>query len=265
MAVLELQRHPSATQPQRQSWVAAHPVVAFVIGAFAFSWLSWGASWLVGGMAGNVLFVIGAFGPALAAATVVHRTGGSVRAWIAPLAKWRVPARYYAYALGLPMLVVGAMNGVMAALGYEIVPSLLVDRLPMYLATMAFVAVLGGGQEEPGWRGFALARLQARWSPMRATLVLGLVWGLWHLPIYGPVGWLLPMLLAFFYTYLFNRTGSVLLCVLLHASFTPALENLILVPEQVHGVGDAVIGLTVLAAVLVLVAATRGRLGLRTD
>lgn len=260
MSVIQLDR-PTAALEGRRGWVTDHPVIAFVIGAFTFSWLLWGASWLAGGMAGNVLFIIGGFGPLLSAAAVVHLTGGSLRSWIAPLLHWRVPARYYAYALGLPVIVVAVMNGAMAALGYQLVPSLLLDRLPTYLVTVAFVAVLGGGMEEPGWRGFALLRLQARWSPLRATLVLGLVWGLWHLPIYGPIGWVLPLLLAFFYTYLFNRTGSVLLCVLLHASFTPALEQLILLPEQVHGVGDAVIGLTVLGAVLVLVAATRGRLG----
>jgi len=65
------------------------------------------------------------------------------------------------------------------------------------------------------WRGFALPRLQQRYSPVRATLVLELFWSLWHLPI-GPqtLLWIVP--LALLYTWLFNRTHSIVLCVLLH-------------------------------------------------
>jgi hypothetical protein len=60
---------------------------------------------------------------------------------------------------------------------------------------------------------------------VRATLLLGLVWGVWHVPLYGPAGFVVPMALAFFYTVLWNRTHSVALCILLHASFTPAQDS----------------------------------------
>jgi uncharacterized protein len=123
------------------------------------------------------------------------------------------------------------------------------------------VALLGGGQEEPGWRGFALPRLQATRSPLRATVILGLLWGLWHVPLYGPLGFVVPLLLAPFYTYLFNRTGSVIPSLVLHGSFTAAQDHLTLLAHEVHGGTDAAIGLTYLFAGLVLVLATRGRLG----
>jgi hypothetical protein len=67
--------------------------------------------------------------------------------------------------------------------------------------------------------------------------------------------------LAFFYTWLFNRTGSVLLCILLHASFTPAQDHLLLLRDEVHGVTDLAIGLAYLGAIVALVGLTRGRLG----
>lgn len=132
-----------------------------------------------------------------------------------------------------------------------------------------FVAVLGGGQEEAGWRGFALPRLQRRWRPWRATLLLGLIWGVWHIPLYGPLGWILPLFLAFLYTYLYNVTESVFACVLLHASFTPALENLILVPASAapagdaHGAADLAILGTVVLAAATLTVVTKGNLGYR--
>ena len=61
-----------------------------------------------------------------------------------------------------------------------------------------------------------------------ATLILGIGWGVWHIPLYGPAGFVVPMVLAFFYTWLYNRTRSVLLCILLHASFTAAQDHLLL-------------------------------------
>jgi membrane protease YdiL (CAAX protease family) len=94
-----------------------------------------------------------------------------------------------------------------------------------------------------------------------ATVILGLLWGLWHVPLYGPLGFVVPLLLALFYTYLFNRTGSVIPCLVLHGSFTAAQDHLTLLAHEVHGVTDAAIGISYLVAALALVLATRGRLG----
>lgn len=128
--------------------------------------------------------------------------------------------------------------------------------------------LLGGGLEEPGWRGFGLPHLLESHTPVRATLILGLAWGIWHVPVYGPLGFVVPMVLAFFYTYLWARTRSVLLCVVLHASFTPAQDHLILLPrdEAYSSALDApdlaILGVY-LVSVALLVLLTRGRLGVQ--
>jgi membrane protease YdiL (CAAX protease family) len=83
--------------------------------------------------------------------------------------------------------------------------------------------------EEPGWRGFALSRLQARFGVLPATISLGVLWALWHLPLSlsGPTTDQRPPLqfalslvaMSFLYSWLAARTsGSVLLAMLLHAS-----------------------------------------------
>jgi hypothetical protein len=159
----------------------------------------------------------------------------------------------YLYALGLPALLWTLINIELALFGQNIDLSLLPGRLIASAGTFLVVLTIGGALEEPGWRGFALARLQDRLTPVRATLLLGFVWGLWHVPLYGPLGFAFPMILAFFYTFLYNKTGSVLLPILLHASFTPASDNLTLMPHNVHGITDLVIFGTVLAAVWLLV------------
>ncbi len=126
--------------------------------------------------------------------------------------------------------------------------------------------VIGGALEEPGWRGFGLPHLLETHTPVRATLILGLAWGIWHVPVYGPLGFIVPLVLAFFYTYLWARTGSVLLAILLHASFTPAQDQLVLLPRDeaystaLDAPDFAILGVYLTAVVLLLLL-TRGRLG----
>lgn len=242
-------------------WVRAHPVPAFFGLAFAISWTAW-IPWALGYQSGigGVLFIIGALGPLTSAAVLTRLAGGSVGAWARGILRWRVPARYHAYALGIPIALLAVVNVALAVLGRQLDLSLLPGRLGGYVGTFVFVAILGGGLEEPGWRGFALPRLEERLSPLAATSLLGLVWGVWHIPAYGtPLAIVVPFVLAFFYTWLYHRSGSVLLCILLHASFTPALDQLVLAREST--VVDVTILTTLLVAAVALVAVTRGRMG----
>lgn len=99
--------------------------------------------------------------------------------------------------------------------------------LPLVLVTQFFGSSLG---EEPGWRGFALPRLQAQFNPLTSSLLLGLVWGLWHLPrMWAPgqpfdwtvLAWLLIGISvdSVLYTLLFNiSNGSLIPALLLHTS-----------------------------------------------
>lgn len=249
----------------RRGFVERHPFGSFVTIAYAFSWTCWAISYAGGG---DVAFFAGVFGPGVAAYVVLRATGGSLREWGASCVRWRVPLRWWAYALGLPVALYAAVTLSLQLLGHPVDWSLAVDRAPAYGATWLFVLVLGGGLEEPGWRGFGLPHLLETHSPVRATLIIGLVWGVWHVPIYGPLGLVVPMILAFFYTVLWARTRSVLLAIVLHASFTPAQDHLILLPRDeaysraLDAPDLAILGVY-LAAVAILLVLTRGRLGVR--
>lgn len=263
--------HPP-TQADQQSqaeenWIATHPLVAFVGLAYLVSWSLWAVSLGLGGdetVWGAVAFVAGGFGPAAAGAIVIWRSNESLRMWARAIIHWRVPLRYWLYALGLPALVYGSANLILASFGEPVQWSLIGERLLPYATTFVVTMFLVGGQEEPGWRGYALPRLQARFSPMKATVILGAVWGVWHLPL-GPLNMIVPFVLAFFYTWLYNRTGSVLLAILLHASFTPAQDHLLLLPSVTHGAADIAVGIALLVGVLLVVLLTRGRLGFDPD
>jgi uncharacterized protein len=264
-AVSEPRPHDTAlADPPRSGWVARHPVVTFVAIAYTFSWALWALAWLLrdSTILAGIAFVAGAFGPAVAAAAVLLWLGEPLRPWLAAIVHWRVPPRFLAYALVLPLALYTVANLALALVGEAVQWSLLPGRVAPYLGTLVFVMLLGGGQEEPGWRGFLLSRLEARHGPVTATLILGVIWGVWHVPIYGPLGFVVPLVLAFFYTWLYNRTGSVLLAMVLHGGLTGGQEQLILLAEEVHGVTDVAIGIGYLVGVAVLLLATRGRLGL---
>jgi membrane protease YdiL (CAAX protease family) len=241
------------------SWTRRHRLISYFALAYAISWPLWLLSRLAGGTVGTVLLVIGAFGPPLAAAITIRLSGGSLSEWLRAIIRWRVPVRFYGYALGLPVLIMAVMNVVLAALGQEPEISLLVGRIPAYAQTLLITAVIFGGQEEPGWRGFALPRLEERHAPLVATLILGLGWGVWHIPLYGLAGFVVPLVLAFFYSWLYNRTQSVLLCILLHASFTAAQDHLLLFVDS--PIVDIVLLGSYVVGAAVLIAVTRGRLG----
>lgn len=247
----------------RSGWVSDHPLLTFVALAYALSWALWGVAWLVGeSFVAGVVFVAGGFGPPVAAAVVLRLLGEPLGPWARAIVHWRVAPGFWVYALGLPVAVFGVANISLAVMGEPVQWSLIGGRIVPYLGTLVVTMLLVGGQEEPGWRGFALPRLEDRYGPVTATLILGLVWGVWHVPIYGPLGFVVPFFLAFFYTWLYNRTGSVLLAIVLHGGLTAGQDNLTLLPAEVHGVSDVAIGIAYVVGVATVLLATRGRLGL---
>ena len=143
--------------------------------------------------------------------------------------RWRVNWIWYAAAIGVPLLVHAVATGLNMAAGAP-APSL--DQFqPWYALFLVFglgmVNPLEGPLgEEPGWRGFALPRLQSKWSPLASTALLGLLITAWHLPlVFMPQFDLsLPdiattVAVTFWYAWLFNRTGgSVLLTLIAHVT-----------------------------------------------
>lgn len=268
-----------------RSWITRHPVGAFFVGAYAFSWLWWTPAVIgLDGALVSVAFLIGGFGPVVSGATMVRLTGGSPGSWLRSLFRWRVPTRWYLFALGLPILVVAGASGAFLLAGETIELSLLDGNLARFVPLLLFVTLLGGGNEEPGWRGFALPRLQARSTPVSATLLLGTVWAVWHLPLLVVAGSHgldpLPFVCVVFVTFvgiaggyafsltlLYNSTQSTFLCMLLHGSFNTSVGLLVLVPEdRLQGATYATVSLaitgTLLLVTAVLVIVTHGRLGL---
>ena len=158
------------------------PLTAFLIVTALLSWWPW------------PLYLRGAlpdpnagFGPFLAAVVVLWLRDGrpGVVSLLRSMVHWRVPVRAYLLALGLPALISGSAVAANLALGAELTATLgLATSIPVTLLVVLLVPVLGGAWEEPGFRGFALCRLEARFGQMIAPLILGAIWVAWHLPLF---------------------------------------------------------------------------------
>lgn len=130
--------------------------------------------------AAHPLFILAVWAPAIAAFVLVWRHTGwrGVGRFLSRLFLWRMaPGWWAALTLGVPALYIAA------ALAMGRPPLAPMESLGLFLAAAAFMAVLGP-VEEFGWRGLMLPLLQRRMAPVWAGLLVGLVWGLWHLPAF---------------------------------------------------------------------------------
>lgn len=141
----------------------------------------------------------------------------------ARLIRWRFGLKWYALVLvGIPVV------GWIATLITESDPLKETGNLAQLLLMLFYVLVTGPLCEELGWRGYALPCLLKRFNPFTASLILGVIWGVWHLPAFfvggmEQAGMSLPLfllnalLLSIFVTWVFKHTGgSVLITVLIH-------------------------------------------------
>ena len=218
----------------RLSIIRNHSVAVFFVIVFAYTWSVWVGGYLlpgteVGADVSQLWSVPGAWGPLIAAILVLRVSKSDVRAWAAQAVKWRIKPRWYLVALGLPILLKQASVVVLILVGVTVrfsPPTSIVG----YILNFLLVMLLAGGLEEFGWRGFALPKLQTTYSALGASLIIGVVWATWHLPMYvmnDPQSYI-PFFLsllrvvpeAILLTWLYNNTGgSVLLCMLFHAVY----------------------------------------------
>jgi uncharacterized protein len=244
------------------SWVMRHPLAAYLLLVFVIAWAFWvPLAVFYGGPTDFenlsrspliiVLQTLGAVAPVVAAIVVTGLAQGKVgvRRLFGSLKRWRVGIWWYAAAcLLVPLLTVIGI-GLRATLG--IIPALpagsalaatVADsgwlRVLMTFPLLLLLACFGSPLlDEPGWRGFALPRLQRRTPAAWAALLVGGMWGLWQIPLFLAfetnlvVSLSLMTMHGFFLGWLYANTRSLLIAVLGHASLSVANNSLSL-PDQ---------------------------------
>src|SRR5215216_3843082 len=248
-----------------------HPLVTFFLLVFIITWVVW-----VPRASGAPLGVVGqawTWAPTIAALLAAALTGGrgALRELGSRLVRWRVGWQWYLVVILGPAAFSLAVAGVYALLGgswAEAAPPALLEGpllfLPLFLLILTLTDGLG---EELAWRGFALPRLLTRYNALVASLVLGVIWALWHLPLLCTDGngmfqlpvWLLLLDVtakSVLFTWVFLHTrGSVLIAMLFHGA-----TNLFLVSPDVASTGDlevavlAMVGKWVLVGIVLVVA-----------
>jgi uncharacterized protein len=279
----------------RSGVLARHPLVSFFVIAYAGAWLlelpvvlsRTGTGLLpytLPPIAVLVLIAAATFtGPTLSAFVMARATEGreGPKRLLRRYVLWRVQFRWYLFVL----LVIPAS----VLLGAIVLPGVVASYQPLTFGLLlgyplAFVAtfVLGGPLgEEPGWRGFALPRLQVGYGPLAGSAFLGVLWALWHFPLFWTGVWTPPTLanmvmfvvmttaLTVVMAWVFNNAeGSLLITMLMHASFN-TFANKIVVPLfpapllDAYGLLPVLVGFVSVA--VIVVAATRGRLSYRGE
>ena len=166
------------------SVVRRYPLIVFFVLAYVFSWWPWPLYAL--GLSPSPII---AFGPFLAAILVLALTTGKggVVTLLRRMVRWRVRPVWYAVALLLPVAISGgaALLNVVVLGASAPSPAELgawSGLVPTFFLLL-LVPGIGGAWEEPGWRGYALPKLQGGHSALLASLILGVVWAFWHLPL----------------------------------------------------------------------------------
>lgn len=211
-----------------------HPVSSFVFLTYGISWTTC-IPWAVGGAwAFPIIFFVGALGPVIAAILVTSIVEGreGVRYLVDCLMRWRVRWHWWLFA-GLFFPVVLILSDALHDIFWEQTQSVVTssERVsghpsPELLAfSIPFLAVL----EEIGWRGYAFPRLQERFNPLVACIIVGAIWACWHLPLFllkGASHSQMPFLpylifaigISVWFGWLYLETNSILLVSVFHAS-----------------------------------------------
>ena len=229
------------------NWLKDHPIPAFFALTFLIAW----SIWLPLGIfaPGQVLLtLVGAWSPTISAILLIGRSEGrgGVRRFLQKVLHWRVGIHWYLVVLfgtaGIAYLAIGMG----ALLGIPLPQISLPQGLPQealfgVLPILFLINIFLGGPlaEDIGWRGYILPKLREQMSTLQASLLIGIIWAIWHLPFFifpewnGAVGnmpflvfTLLTTSWSVLFAWVYVNTESILMPVLFHAAINTTLGTL---------------------------------------
>ena len=220
---------------QKRELIPVSSIIPFLLIAFGLAWsilaffifLPELATEIFGKLTGqHPLFFLGVYSPAIAAFMIVGYYGGykDIKRFLSRLLMWRCSVDWYAFILMVVPLVFYVGSYIKGTLWGNMYPF---DSMQA-LFTALLLAAIKGPIEEFGWRGFALPLLQRKFTPISSSLILGVIWGVWHFPVFLLSGtqqsnWSFApffvgcIAISVIVTVLFNASrGSIFLAALFH-------------------------------------------------
>ena len=249
-----------------RSFIQRHPVSLFYILVFA---ISWGGLLLLAGIdqiPGNpdqvkklfpLALVIMFAGPSFSGLLMTLLVSGKpgLRELLSRLLRWQIGLRWYAIALLTGPLLVAAILWLLSQFSSAFIPGIVTadDKIVQVLFGLGWGLLGGGLLEELGWTGFAVPRLRLRYSGLGTGLIVGLLWGVWHILIAfwssnalagslslttfvaGFLAFYLVALPAYriLLVWVHDRTNSLVVVMLMHAFLSAS--TLILQPQDTSG------------------------------
>ncbi len=262
-----------------KKWIAEHQLLSFLILAFGISWGIWipVIAFLAEDGNWHPLLYVGVFGLLGAAMIVVSVSGGGagLRAWLKRSFRVRINPAWYPLSWIILPVAVGGLHFLIYRLAGGRSDFAGADHWLKFVISVPVAALIAGGNEEPGWRGFALPRMVGRLSPVAASLLLGLVWSAWHLPLFRLSGWGGPekhlalftfsvVGLSIIMTWIYYKSRlSVIPAMLFHQATNNVSELFPMPTDLIEGVDDWQIirGAVYWAFAIILIITTKGRLG----
>lgn len=229
------------------NWLKQHPVPAFFLLTFVIAWSLWIPLGVLA--SGNILLTLpGAWAPTLSALILLGLSEGrdGVRKFLKKVLRWRVGLRWYLVVLfGIAAVAylaigIGLLFGINApeiSLPNGLPREALIGALPIIF----FINIFVGGPlaEDIGWRGYILPKMRERMNALNASLLIGIIWAIWHLPYFIFPGWtaavgnvpffwfaLLTTSWSILFAWIYVNTESILMPVLFHAAINTTLGTL---------------------------------------
>ena len=180
-------------------------LIYYFLITFAFSWILWlpfvltgfGVYEMTDTLEGLLMpaIMIGAFGPMVSAIILIKKYDKElgIKGFFKENLNFRIKPIYYVLAILVPFAIVIVAHYVTNGFGIDTLPENLfpegLNVSPIILVVPYFLLmlILGGGQEEFGWRGYAQEPMQNQFGVIKGSIIIGFLWGLWHAPL-----WFIP-------------------------------------------------------------------------
>jgi uncharacterized protein len=236
-------------------------IIVFFAMTYLFSWIVWIPIALSSQKIFYLQFspylgiIIGGFGPFLTALilTMAEQGWPGIKSLFKRLLQWQVGIQWYIFILLFPAAIIFTAVFITSLLANEPINIPNIGDWRVILLVFIVTLFIGGPiGEELGWRGYALPKLEETRNSLLASLIVGLGWGMWHLPLFWiqgslqagiPLLWFMVSILAesVVYTWIYNSNGgSLLLMVLLHTSIN-AWAKLLLLPAITNSLSPMLI------------------------
>ena len=215
------------------NWIKKHQLIAFFVVTYLITFgVQFGFIYLDPGkplQPWSLVWFFSVFGPSFSALIITGITSGmaGVKSLLSGFLRWKVGFRWYLAAAFLFLAPV-VIALIYLALGNASPGPLPGETTASMLGTIIFTLFSGPLAEELGWRGFALPRLQEKYNALLSSLILGVIWTCWHIPLFFitgatqmsipfPIYLVLVLTLTLYVTWLYNNTrGSLIITVLGH-------------------------------------------------